>query len=604
MPVDAPHAREHGEVSAPPDRMEVVLRDIASVRMQGSTLTKVPVIPEPSTSSPVVRSALWAAWGDALGFPAELADERMFQRRLDGEPDGRQRSWSRRIGGRMGPTVDLPAGCTSDDTQLRLAVGRCVRVSSRFDAEAFSKIELPIFLSYQLGAGRGTKAAARALSRRSTRWFSNFFDVRGARYVDGGGNGAAMRVQPHVWAARDAKPDSYLVPLLRDVVCTHGHPRAILGAALHALALATTLHEGAVPQPERWTGMVAYLARVEELLRADDVLGERWVPVWENASGRPLGEAIPGAVAELNLQVQQAAATTARLQAGASSERVYTELARALGALDPPTRGAGTVSAVLALWLAWTFRSRPVDGLRLSAELLGSDTDTVATMAGALLGAVASQEPPEPLLDRDLIASEARRLESLAHGERLDSFSHPDPMHWQPPSNLSDALGCLGDNPAVAGLGPVRLLSDPIAGKGKPPGLWQWVLTDYGQHLLIKRRAELTNLPETANPRPRIAADQRNGEIGLMSLAPTLEPSGSLPSDPEKGMALLLAEGVPDGLLARLTRHYARQGATPAAIFATLLSVALREREDGALEDKQKAGWPGAGRPPGSRPGG
>jgi ADP-ribosylglycohydrolase len=587
--------------------VEVVLRDVVSVRMKGPASIKGLPISVLSIASPIVRSALWAAWGDALGFPAELADERMLQRRLDGEPDGQLRPWARRIGGRMGPIVKLPAGCSSDDTQLRLAVGRCIRASGRFDVEAFSKIELPVFLSYELGGGRGTKAAAHALSRRTTRWFSNFFEARGARYVDGGGNGAAMRIQPHVWAARDARPDSYLVPLLRDVVCTHGHPRAMLGAALHALVLGTTLHQGAVPGPERWTGMVGYLTHVEELLRDDDVLRERWVPAWEHASGRPVGEAIAETVAELSSQVVHAAeAAEASAAADSGQEQRYGELARVLGGLNPRTRGAGTVSAVLALWLAWTFRSRPLDGLRVSAELLGSDTDTVATMAGALLGVVASEEPAGPLVDRDLIVTEALRLEALGRGERRDSFPHPDPLRWQPPSSLSDALGRLGDQPAVAGLGPAGPIGDPISGQGKQPGLWQWVLTDYGQHLLIKRRVELSELPETARPRARAAAPL-NVEAALPVVSQLREPrpnlpgsSSSLPTDPEEGMALLVAAGMPDALLARMTRHYARQGVIQAAVFATLFSVALRGREDEALRDK-RGGGPSVGQ---QRPGG
>lgn len=535
-----------------------------------------------SSSAPTVRSALWAAWGDALGFPAELADERMLQRRLDGAPDGLPRSWSRRIGGRMGPTVELPAGCTSDDTQLRMAVGRCIRSSGRFDVEAFSKIELPIFLSYQLGAGRGTRAAAQSLGRRSTRWCSNFFETRSARYLDGGGNGAAMRIQPHVWAARDARPETYLVPLLRDVVCTHGHPRGILGAALHALALGTTLREGEVPEPDRWQGMVGYLPRVSELLHADDVLAERWIPVWEQAAGRSIKPAVEQTVDELRLAVERAMTAATRLRAGARGEHVYAELAHDLGGLSSATRGAGTVSAVLSLWLAWAYAAQPVDGLRVSAELLGSDTDTVATMAGALVGAVAREEPPGPVLDRDLIVAEARRLEALGRGEALESFAHPDPMRWQPIPSLADALGTLDDRPAVAGLGPVRLDGGTLPGRGTQAGLWQWVQTDYGQQLLIKRRTELRALPDSARPRSRAAIGaHRNGRQheppGVRS-----DTADDLPDDPEDGIALLLAEGVHDDvLLARLTRHYALRGATPASVFATLLSLAIRSRAAG-----------------------
>ena len=91
----------------------------------------------------------------------------------------------------------LPAGCYSDDTQLRLATGRAIRPDS-FDVEAFAKVELPVWLGYALGAGKSTSAAALNLSKPRTSWFANTFKG----WTESGGNGAAMRIQPHVWAAR------------------------------------------------------------------------------------------------------------------------------------------------------------------------------------------------------------------------------------------------------------------------------------------------------------------------------------------------------------------------------------------------------------------
>lgn len=530
-----------------------------------------------SSHSATVRSALWAAWGDALGFPAEMASERLLQRRLDSaEPAGLPAPWSRRIGGRMGPTVELPAGCTSDDTQLRLAVGRCIRTTGGFDVEAFSKVELPVFLSYQLGAGRGTKAAAQALGKRTTRWFSNFFVERASRYVDCGGNGAAMRVQPHVWAARDAKPETYLAPMLRDVVCTHGHPRGILGASLHALALGTALHQGSIPEPDRWPGMAGHLSGIERVVAADDVLGERWLPAWEAAAGRGLSEATAATVDELRDQIERAVAAAARLREGGNRVEIYAELAGALGGLNAQTRGAGTITAVLSLWLAWAFSSDPLGGLRTSAALTDSDTDTISTMAGALLGVVAAGDPPGELLDRELIVGEAERLETLAEGRAAPSFPHPDPLHWRPPPNLADALGLIEGRPAVAGLGPARPLGEPIPGEGRREELWQWVATEYGQSLLVKRRPELRELPPEARPHSRPSALPANG-----SAAPPRDRAPErprLPADPEQGVELFLSRSDDDRLLGLLLRHYARQGAVPAAVFGALIASRLADR--------------------------
>jgi len=546
-----------------------------------------------SAGEAVVRSALWAAWGDALGFPAELADETTRLRRLNGQPEGSTSSWRRRVGGRSGPMVKLPAGCISDDTQLRLAVGRCVRASGRFDAEAFSKIELPVFLSYEFGAGRATKAAAHALGRRTTRWFANFYEARGVNYLDAGGNGAAMRVQPHVWAASDGRPERYLTPVLQDAICTHGHARALLGAALHAVALGTTLRQREIPQPERWAGMVSFLQRLTSLVTEDETLKQRWLPVWENNARTSFDVAVACALEELSEQMC-AAARAAERAAPAQREESYHELARDLGALNRETRGAGSLTAVLSLWIAWAYQAEPQIGLAVCSRLVGSDTDTIATLAGALLGAIAGEEPPGPLLDAELIATEANRLHTLSAGARLESFPHPDPLHWQPPASLSDAVGLIDGRIAVAGLGLAEESSEIIRGHGKEPGLWQWLTTEYGQRLLIKRRANLTELPHSAHPRPRAPVTTEIVKAAEQSRLFTSDVAvGSFPDDPEEGVALLVARRYDRVFMSQLLEHYARRGSIQAAVFAALLSERLRERELGTSSGNGGPAEPG-----------
>lgn len=517
-----------------------------------------------SVEEQTTRSALWAAWGDAAGFPAELAgDHATLQRRFDGDAT-LGGSWRRRIGGRMGPTVELAPGTYSDDTQLRMAVARCIREPGRFDVEAFSKIELPVFLSYELGAGRGTKSAARALGKRAARWYANFYD-RPTAYVDGGGNGAAMRIQPHVWAAPSPRPDSYLPAVLRDTVSTHGHPRALLGSALHAIALGSALHQQQLPEPGRWAGMVDYLDALPDLLAADDQLRGRWLPQWTERAGTTFADALGGARRELHHHA--AIAADLAHDNGYDLERRYTQLLRSLGGFDPSTRGAGDTSALLALWLAWCGQHQPAQTIAMAAGAVGSDTDTVATMAGALLGAVADHEPDSPIADRDLHVAEARRLHRLSRGEPTDSFPHPDLLHWEPTQSLSDALGTIDGTPVIAGLGPVTLEGELIRGK---QGAWQWANTAYGQRVLVKRRDELTQLPDHARPRPRspAAAQIRPG-------APDNAPTGAgreLPDDPEQGALLAVRERFDARLVGILWRHYAsspRGGAAKAAYFAT-----------------------------------
>jgi ADP-ribosylglycohydrolase len=485
------------------------------------------VAPEPNLArreEAVVSSARWAAWADAIGFVTELtATREEVARRAGVEEVIEPVAWKRRIGGRFGPTIELPPGTYSDDTQLRLAVSRCIRSSGRFDAETFSKIELPVFLSYGLGVGRGTRTAAQALAKRGVRWLTNFYDEKQSRYVDGGGNGAAMRIQPHVWAGNDARSGLYLRDVVADAICTHGHLRGILGASFHAVLLGQSLRSGELPEPARWRGIARYLERLPDVIRRDEDLRERWLPLWEHRTGKTLNDALTNAIAELESQVQTAAAAASEEQPFMSS---YAELARRLGGLSAKTRGAGTTSAVLSLWVAWRAQADPARTLASAANLHGSDTDTIATMAGGLVGAIRPERPPGAILDEDYIVREARRCAALARGETVEDFPHPDVVDWQAPRTLADAVGRGPEGVMVAGLGSAEEMSEIIEGaSSRDDGGWQWLVLWFGQSLLVKRRRDLAPLSAGALPRARPM------RLALDDYQPTLddisEPSGT-----------------------------------------------------------------------------
>ncbi|MCA1679008.1 MAG: ADP-ribosylglycohydrolase family protein, partial [Actinobacteria bacterium] len=455
-----------------------------------------------------------------------------------------------------------------------------IRSRSGFDVEAFSKVELPVFLAYELGAGRGTRAAVHWLGRREVRWNSNFYAGRGGRYVEGGGNGASMRIQPHVWVAPGFRPDAYLPDVVRDAVVTHGHPRGILGAAFHALSLGTTLRNAEVPASSVWAEMAMYLARVPDLMASDEGLADRWLPLWEREQGSSWPEAVRETVSELN----DLAARASKVIPGRNGKPVaeaYASLAREIGGLDPKTRGAGTISAVLALWLARSSRVDPVGALTVAANLRGSDTDTVATMAGALLGAVAEAEPPGALLDRDLHAREAARLDRIRNGDTVEDFLHPDSLHWRPPRTLSDAVGTTNGELGVAGLGPASQLSDPRPGNDSDSVAWQWLRLRFGQTVLIKRRLQLEPLPKHALPRPRAKPVPKQTAQSTLFDRQDAHPDRSLPDEVEEGVAMVAAHGFEHILIARMLAHFARQpgGVDKAGQFGSLLAKALREHD-------------------------
>ena len=446
-----------------------------------------------------MRSALWAAHGDALGWISELTDEAGLRRRTGGAPLRAPVAWTRRIGGRFGVEVQLPAGTYSDDSQLRLATGRAIRPDG-FDVEAFAKVELPIWRSYALGGGRATTHAARNLTRRRVAWNANSYKG----WLDAGGNGAAMRIQPHVWAAQQPEdPRSFLLDLVRNAVCTHSHPGGILGAVLHGLALARALATGRVPDCDDLLDVVECAGSVPDVVTEDTTGVAIWRMVFEQRAGS-LEEAWSHQVRDARKTVRTA------WQAGngsAGAER-YEAIVSALGLRDRSRRGSGVLTAVAAVGLLWC-EEEPDEALRIAVNCLGTDTDTIATMAGALLGVVVDRDPPGAVLDEDLFRSEARRLARIALGERPEGPHYPDLDHWSAPTAAADALAeDEAGSHFVLGLGRVEADTEPVfAADGA--FAWQWHRTTSGQSLLVKRRR---TLPKYRSPEPRARPHRPAGE--------------------------------------------------------------------------------------------
>ena len=434
-----------------------------------------------SHGAKVRRSALWAAYGDALGWISELTDEAGLKRRTAGGPLCRPVQWKRRIGGRSGVTTLLPQGCYSDDSQLRLATSRAIRPDG-FDVEAFAKVELPVWLSYALGGGKSTSAAAEHLARPKSPWFANTFKG----WTRSGGNGAAMRIQPHVWAARaPGNAEDFLPDVVRNTICTHSHPTGLMGAVLHALALAHTMSTGRCPSPDTLLEVTRIAATLPKIIQGDIEVGSYWRAAFEGESGT-FNEAWAQAVTESREAIQAANMNSSN---AIGADR-YADMIDNLGLREPSRRGSGILSAVASVGLIWC-EARPEEALRIAANAIGTDTDTIATMAGAILGVVADVDPPVEVLDADLFRSEADRMAEIAHGGQPKSHRYPDLLHWVAPRARADTLTCLKDGRLyVRGLGCADSISEPIS-PPKDSFRWQWLKLESGQTLLIKRRKDL-----------------------------------------------------------------------------------------------------------------
>ena len=470
------------------------------------------------------RAALWAAYGDALGWISELTDSAGLRRRTGGTTLTEPVAWKRRIGGRSGVNASLPLGCYSDDTQLRLATSRAIR-SDAFDVEAFAKVELPVWLSYGLGGGKSTNAAAAHLALPSSTWWRNRFKG----WTQSGGNGAAMRIQPHVWASRTPEhPESYLLDVVRNAVCTHSHPTGLLGAVLHAQCVARALVSGKVGMHTVLEDAIGVAGRLPEMIGGDREL-TFWRVAYEEAAG-DFGEAWATALSEARDAVSMAAACD-----GGTGEERYQTIVDGLKLRDPARRGSGMLTAVAAAALAWC-EPRAAEAMCIAANTLGTDTDTIGSMAGAILGATVDTDPPVDVLDVALIRTDAERLGALASGGDPVNHQYPDLMAWQPPKSRADALASSNEGELVVrGLGRAHELKQEqnLAAHGFR---WRWVSLDFGQTLLIKGRE---CLPVSADAHRPLALTPRRER-------PTHAPSRSSPAGPAQDQPRRADNTVPD----------------------------------------------------------
>jgi ADP-ribosylglycohydrolase len=478
--------------------------------------------PEKGSEHAIINSALWAAAGDALGWITELSrGESGVQYRAGVPTVSEPIAWHRLVDGRNGPRVDLPAGTYSDDTQLRLAVSRAIRGSGLFDVEAFAKIELTVWPSYALGGGLGTKAAALNLSRRGVNWFSNFFESSQQQYVNTGGNGAAMRVQPHVWAS-SGDTDELILNVLRDALVTHGHPQGFCGAVFHALILAQTLKNATIPMVDSWVHAAERFVDIPNLITNDRQLAAFWLSTWEEKSGRPLKLALSAMRDEALGDIDRVSTIEE------ASSQGYYEILKRLGCLTSEFRGSGFKTALASSVLSRNYGEANIEAaLGCAANNLESDTDTIATMAGAILGVVANRPPPWMIQDREYITDEASRLAAIASKKSQDSFTYPDLGRWNPPTRQTASVGRSGQGLALAGLGQLTPTSrEYIVGDA----IWQWFVLPFKQTLLAKRKVNLNESIDSSQlpgPRQKARVELRETERSR----PNMAIQSSLPLD-------------------------------------------------------------------------
>lgn len=327
---------------------------------------------------------LGAAVGDALGWPNEQnssnvskvapPDKNMFQK------------WIRRDGGKFwSHQEEIFPGEYSDDTQLIIATARSLQHGSDWH-KTFANFELPAWVSYERGGGGATKRAANCWKNNSRPW--NLEKEKRAdveRYFNAGGNGVAMRILPHVMVA-DGNWNQIAHQVFLNGIYTHGHPRALVGALVYADALLYLL------QNEKTLG---YGELVEYLLERKHLWGQ--LPSVQNLDSwlRAAEKVVKGGYENLWTEVvDEVTGLLGTVKAGLAQGALDmgSDVLDELGCFNKKINGAGSVTAVAAIYLASKYASSPQMAIVEAAHLEKADTDTLASMVGGLVGMLHGQK--------------------------------------------------------------------------------------------------------------------------------------------------------------------------------------------------------------------
>lgn len=314
---------------------------------------------------------LATAIGDALGWPNEprsknkMKASKIVDHFVEWERSSSYPRWH---------NEKILPGEYSDDTQLTLAVARSI-ITGDWE-NFFAEKELPFWLEYERGGGGAVKKAAKSCKKGHLLWQTSYT----RDYFNAGGNGAAMRILPHVIAsAKTSDMQGLMGDVLKDTLITHGHPRAFLGATCYAYALDYLLRKETVLEYGELVNVLIESQNVWGAFPTTTVLGEwlntaktyqeyNYFTEWESTRSH---------------MVKQLEFIDASLKKGLIIDdiKVLKEL-ECFGTAN----GAGDVAILAAVYLASKYANNPSLGLKVPAFLSGADTDTIASITGGLLG--------------------------------------------------------------------------------------------------------------------------------------------------------------------------------------------------------------------------
>lgn len=314
---------------------------------------------------------LASAIGDALGWPNESRANNVAKnlKSYDGFVE-----WTRHCRGTNWHYEKIFPGEYSDDTQMILAVSRSI-IAGNWE-NIFANKELPYWLEYQRGGGKALLKAANSCKKGKLLWQS----VNPSEYFNAGGNGAVMRILPHVIALskRDMNND-LMSDIIKDSIITHGHPRAILGATCYAYTLDYLLKKESILE---YGELVTAILEGHSNWGAfpDEEIFNSWIEVAMSTSNDNYINEWNAVLAQM---VRQLEYISLSLKKGLMLDD--REVLAQLGCFDK-AGGAGDVAILSAIYLASRYANNPILGIKIPALLDGMDTDTIASITGGLLG--------------------------------------------------------------------------------------------------------------------------------------------------------------------------------------------------------------------------
>lgn len=320
-------------------------------------------------------SFLSSVIGDVLGWPQEQDSNNTYKSYKKNKDF---QSWQRVAGSRFHKHIEtMNAGEYSDDTQLTIATARSL-LSEKEWYNNFVQVELPFWLNYERGGGTSTKKACKSWMKSVAPWKSK--DSKFVHeYFHSGGNGAVMRIMPHVFQHSENKK-LIARDVFKNALATHGHPKALVSSLVYAMSLNYLLH---LNKRLEYGEIVDYLinncldwSSIPNLGKMDEwyemarkVYGQSYSEVWKIEVDSIIGN-LYQIKSELNKGLMS------------NTQKTLEEI----GCFKSSINGSGSVTILSAIYIFSKYATSPQTAIMEAAFFKNADTDTLASIVGGLFG--------------------------------------------------------------------------------------------------------------------------------------------------------------------------------------------------------------------------